>query len=191
MRSTHDHGTTDDIGDITAATSTLSTPVTARNRRRLTAVAAGVAAALALGGLSTVSAHDADSADSARSESTRATVAGSATTARLFAETTPIGFGAGTTGGGNATATTVTSLDAFKAAVTGDKAKVIKVSGLRVHGGTGVLRRGERHRSGGRGQALRPGCAPPGRQDVRTRPSRQDVRAPPRRQEGSTHMGLA
>ncbi|MFE2443131.1 polysaccharide lyase family 1 protein [Streptomyces sp. NPDC059426] len=135
MRSTHDHGTTDDIGDITDATSTLSGPVTARNRRRLTAVAAGVAAALALGGLSTVSAHEADSADSARSdsarsESTRATVAGSATAARLFAETTPIGFGAGTTGGGNAAATTVTSLDAFKAAVTGDQAKVVKVSGL-------------------------------------------------------------
>ncbi len=130
MRSTHHHGTTDGIGDVTDATSALSTPVTARNRRRLTAVAAGVAAALALGGLSTVSAHDADSADSARSESTHTTVAGSATAARLAAETTPIGFGAGTTGGGNATATTVTSLDAFKAAVTGDKAKVVKVSGL-------------------------------------------------------------
>lgn len=134
MRSTHDHGTTHDFGDVTGATgvtSALSTPVTARNRRRLTAVAAGVAAALALGGLSTVSAHDADSADSARSESPHTTAAtGSATAAHPTAETTPIGFGAGTTGGGNATATTVTSLDAFKAAVTGDKAKVVKVSGL-------------------------------------------------------------
>ncbi|MFE3216178.1 pectate lyase family protein [Streptomyces antimycoticus] len=134
MRSTHDHGTTHDFGDVTGATgvtSALSTPVTARNRRRLTAVAAGVVAALALGGLSTVSAHDADSADSARSESPHTTAAaGSATAAHPTAETTPIGFGAGTTGGGNATATTVTSLDAFKAAVTGDKAKVVKVSGL-------------------------------------------------------------
>ncbi|AQA16231.1 pectate lyase [Streptomyces malaysiensis subsp. malaysiensis] len=98
--------------------------VAARRRRRLTAVAAGVTAALALGGLSTVSAHGTDPADSARSNSTRATAT------RLAAETTPIGFGAGTTGGGNATATTVTSLDAFKTAVTGDKAKVVRVSGL-------------------------------------------------------------
>ncbi|WP_250853031.1 pectate lyase family protein [Streptomyces rhizosphaericus] len=128
MRSTHDLGTTDDDDVIDV------TRVTARDRRRLTAVAAGVTAALALGGLSTVSAHGADSADSARSESTRPDTTRSDTTrsetAHITAETTPIGFGAGTTGGGNATATTVTSLDAFKAAVTGDKAKVVRVSGL-------------------------------------------------------------
>src|SRR6266540_2538276 len=35
------------------------------------------------------------------------------------AETTPVGFGAGTTGGGSATAVTVSTLDAFKTAVTG------------------------------------------------------------------------
>ncbi|WP_231406668.1 polysaccharide lyase family 1 protein [Streptomyces sp. MC1] len=46
------------------------------------------------------------------------------------AESTPIGFGAGTTGGGNAPAVTVSTLDAFKAAVTGSSAKVVKVSGL-------------------------------------------------------------
>ncbi|MEU8870364.1 pectate lyase [Streptomyces javensis] len=139
MRSTHDHGTTDD-GDVIDVAR-----VTARDRRRLTAVAAGVTAALALGGLSTVSAHGADSADSARSETAgsetagsdtarsetaRTTAAHSATGTPPTAETTPVGFGAGTTGGGNATATTVTSLDAFKAAVTGDKAKVVRVSGL-------------------------------------------------------------
>ncbi|MEV6195393.1 polysaccharide lyase family 1 protein [Streptomyces sp. NPDC051920] len=46
------------------------------------------------------------------------------------AETAPVGFGAGTTGGGGATAVTVTTLAAFKTAVTGDTAKVVKVSGL-------------------------------------------------------------
>ncbi|WP_369252887.1 polysaccharide lyase family 1 protein [Streptomyces sp. R41] len=46
------------------------------------------------------------------------------------AETSPVGFGAGTTGGGSATAVTVSTLDAFKTAVTGDAAKVIKVNGL-------------------------------------------------------------
>ncbi|NIY65184.1 pectate lyase family protein [Streptomyces malaysiensis] len=139
MRSTHDHGTTDGFSDVpegirmtsvtsainaTSETDALGISVAARRRRRLTAVAAGVTAALALGGLSTVSAHGADPADSARSNSTRATAI------RPAAETTPIGFGAGTAGGGNATATTVTSLDAFKTAVTGDKAKVVRVSGL-------------------------------------------------------------
>lgn len=42
----------------------------------------------------------------------------------------PVGFGAGTTGGGDATATTVKSLAAFEAAVDGDSAKVVKVDGL-------------------------------------------------------------
>ncbi|MCX4702893.1 polysaccharide lyase family 1 protein [Streptomyces sp. NBC_01352] len=46
------------------------------------------------------------------------------------AETSPIGFGAGTTGGGSATAVTVSSLDAFRTAVTGNTAKVVKVNGL-------------------------------------------------------------
>ncbi|MFI6335575.1 polysaccharide lyase family 1 protein [Streptomyces sp. NPDC050535] len=46
------------------------------------------------------------------------------------AETSPVGFGAGTTGGGSATAVTVSTLDAFKAAVTGDTAKVVRVNGL-------------------------------------------------------------
>ncbi|MFJ8862914.1 polysaccharide lyase family 1 protein [Streptomyces sp. NPDC102451] len=46
------------------------------------------------------------------------------------AESSPIGFGAGTTGGGNASAVTVSSLDAFKSAVAGDTAKTVKVSGL-------------------------------------------------------------
>ncbi|MFI0960258.1 polysaccharide lyase family 1 protein [Streptomyces sp. NPDC021080] len=46
------------------------------------------------------------------------------------AETAPVGFGAGTTGGGSTTAVTVTTLAAFKTAVTGDAAKVVKVSGL-------------------------------------------------------------
>ncbi|WRZ88763.1 polysaccharide lyase family 1 protein [Streptomyces sp. NBC_01007] len=46
------------------------------------------------------------------------------------AEAAPVGFGAGTTGGGSATAVTVTTLAAFKTAVTGDTAKVVKVSGL-------------------------------------------------------------
>ncbi|MEU6273894.1 polysaccharide lyase family 1 protein [Streptomyces populi] len=46
------------------------------------------------------------------------------------AENAPVGFGAGTTGGGGATAVTVTTLAAFKTAVTGDTAKVVKVSGL-------------------------------------------------------------
>ncbi|MER5469843.1 polysaccharide lyase family 1 protein [Streptomyces sp. NPDC002685] len=46
------------------------------------------------------------------------------------AETSPVGFGAGTTGGGSSTAVTVTTLDAFKTAVTGNSAKVVKVNGL-------------------------------------------------------------
>lgn len=41
-----------------------------------------------------------------------------------------VGFGAGTTGGGNATATTVKTLAAFKTAVGGSSAKVVKVDGL-------------------------------------------------------------
>ncbi|MFF9815585.1 polysaccharide lyase family 1 protein [Streptomyces sp. NPDC014006] len=46
------------------------------------------------------------------------------------ADASPVGFGAGTTGGGSATAVTVSSLDAFKAAVSGSTAKVVKVKGL-------------------------------------------------------------
>ncbi|AYG84923.1 Pectate trisaccharide-lyase [Streptomyces hundungensis] len=46
------------------------------------------------------------------------------------AETAPVGFGAGTTGGGNAAPVTVSTLAAFKTAVTGGGAKVVKVSGL-------------------------------------------------------------
>ncbi|MFJ6128002.1 polysaccharide lyase family 1 protein [Streptomyces griseoviridis] len=46
------------------------------------------------------------------------------------ADTAPVGFGAGTTGGGSATAVTVSTLDAFKSAVTGSTAKVVKVNGL-------------------------------------------------------------
>ncbi|MGR6968464.1 pectate lyase family protein [Streptomyces cynarae] len=46
------------------------------------------------------------------------------------AETAPVGFGAGTTGGGSTGAVTVSTLAAFKSAVTGGSAKVVKVSGL-------------------------------------------------------------
>ncbi|WP_406450919.1 polysaccharide lyase family 1 protein [Streptomyces sp. NBC_01622] len=46
------------------------------------------------------------------------------------ADTSPVGFGAGTTGGGSATAVTVSTLDAFKSAVTGSSSKVVKVNGL-------------------------------------------------------------
>ncbi|MFD8005551.1 pectate lyase family protein [Streptomyces mirabilis] len=51
------------------------------------------------------------------------------------AGTSPVGFGAGTTGGGGAAAVTVSTLDAFKAAVTGDTAKVVRVNGLITLGG--------------------------------------------------------
>lgn len=46
------------------------------------------------------------------------------------ADTSPVGFGAGTNGGGGAAAVTVSTLDAFKSAVTGDTAKVVRVNGL-------------------------------------------------------------
>ncbi|MFJ8362062.1 polysaccharide lyase family 1 protein [Streptomyces sp. NPDC093984] len=46
------------------------------------------------------------------------------------AETAPVGFGAGTTGGGSTGAVTVSTLAAFKSAVTGGSAKVVRVSGL-------------------------------------------------------------
>lgn len=46
------------------------------------------------------------------------------------ADTSPVGFGAGTTGGGSASAVTVSTLSAFKTAVTGSTAKVVKVNGL-------------------------------------------------------------
>ncbi|MEV6167154.1 polysaccharide lyase family 1 protein [Streptomyces sp. NPDC051954] len=46
------------------------------------------------------------------------------------AETSPVGFGAGTTGGGSATAVTVSTLSAFRTAVTGNTAKVVRVNGL-------------------------------------------------------------
>ncbi|MET8944471.1 pectate lyase [Streptomyces sp. NPDC004542] len=45
------------------------------------------------------------------------------------ADTSPVGFGAGTTGGGSATAVTVSTLSAFQTAVTGSTAKVVKVNG--------------------------------------------------------------
>lgn len=43
---------------------------------------------------------------------------------------TPTGYAAGTTGGGSASPTTVTSLSAFQSAVSGNQAKVVQVSGL-------------------------------------------------------------
>lgn len=46
------------------------------------------------------------------------------------AESAPIGFGAGTTGGGGAGAVTVSTLAAFRTAVSGNTAKVVKVDGL-------------------------------------------------------------
>ncbi|KUH39179.1 MULTISPECIES: polysaccharide lyase family 1 protein [Streptomyces] len=46
------------------------------------------------------------------------------------ADGAPVGFGAGTTGGGDAAAVTVSTLGAFKAAVTGDHPKVVRVNGL-------------------------------------------------------------
>ncbi len=48
----------------------------------------------------------------------------------LAADTSPVGFGAGTTGGGSASAVTVSTLAAFKSAVTGSSSKVVKVNGL-------------------------------------------------------------
>ena len=45
-------------------------------------------------------------------------------------DASPVGFGAGTTGGGSASAVTVSTLDAFKSAVTGASSKVVKVNGL-------------------------------------------------------------
>jgi pectate lyase len=84
-----------------------------RARGRYAAVAAG-AAALALAAVPAV------------------TGAGSAQAASASAsyESSPVGYGAGTTGGGSAAATTVTGLSAFKTAVSGDSAKVVRVSGL-------------------------------------------------------------
>ncbi|MGW0843899.1 pectate lyase family protein [Streptomyces sp. NPDC002787] len=46
------------------------------------------------------------------------------------AETAPIGYGAGTTGGGGAAPVTVSTLAAFRSAVTGNAAKVVRVNGL-------------------------------------------------------------
>ncbi|MFJ9211772.1 polysaccharide lyase family 1 protein [Streptomyces sp. NPDC102264] len=46
------------------------------------------------------------------------------------AETGPVGFGAGATGGGGATPVTVSTLAAFTSAVADDSAKVVRVSGL-------------------------------------------------------------
>ncbi|MFG2352666.1 polysaccharide lyase family 1 protein [Streptomyces sp. NPDC048521] len=46
------------------------------------------------------------------------------------ADASPVGFGAGTTGGGSTTAVTVSTLDAFRTAVSGGSAKVVKVDGL-------------------------------------------------------------
>ncbi|MGJ5892760.1 pectate lyase [Streptomyces sp. V2] len=46
------------------------------------------------------------------------------------ADPSPVGFGAGTTGGGSASAVTVSTLAAFKSAVTGSTSKVVRVNGL-------------------------------------------------------------
>ncbi|WP_159765845.1 pectate lyase family protein [Streptomyces sp. HM190] len=46
------------------------------------------------------------------------------------AETSPIGYGAGTTGGGGASPVTAPTPAAFKSAVAGDAAKVVRASGL-------------------------------------------------------------
>ncbi|MFI7500837.1 polysaccharide lyase family 1 protein [Streptomyces sp. NPDC049687] len=46
------------------------------------------------------------------------------------ADSAPVGFGAGTTGGGSSGAVTVSTPDAFKSAVTGSASKVVKVNGL-------------------------------------------------------------
>ncbi|WP_416985240.1 pectate lyase family protein [Streptomyces sp. T028] len=46
------------------------------------------------------------------------------------ADTSPVGFGAGTTGGGSAAPVTVSTSAAFKSAVTGSTSKVVKVNGL-------------------------------------------------------------
>lgn len=46
------------------------------------------------------------------------------------AERAPVGFGAGTTGGGSTTPVTVSTLAAFQNAVTGNAAKVVRVNGL-------------------------------------------------------------
>ncbi|MFI5823273.1 polysaccharide lyase family 1 protein [Streptomyces rishiriensis] len=48
----------------------------------------------------------------------------------VAADSAPIGFGAGTTGGGGAGAVTVSTLAAFRTAVTGSTAKVVRVDGL-------------------------------------------------------------
>ncbi|MFC7303701.1 polysaccharide lyase family 1 protein [Streptomyces monticola] len=67
---------------------------------------------------------------------TAAAVAAAATAALILpqsagaAETSPVGFGSGTTGGGSASPVTVSSLSAFKTAVTGNSAKVVRVNGL-------------------------------------------------------------
>ncbi|MDW8810142.1 polysaccharide lyase family 1 protein [Streptomyces scabiei] len=50
--------------------------------------------------------------------------------AATAAETSPVGFGAGTTGGGSAGPVTVSTLAAFRTAVAGDNAKIVRVSGL-------------------------------------------------------------
>ncbi|MFE7762838.1 polysaccharide lyase family 1 protein [Streptomyces sp. NPDC057438] len=72
-----------------------------------------------------------------RSAALVAAAAALATTAVLVlphtataAETSPVGFGAGTTGGGSAAPVTVSTLAAFRAAVAGNTAKVVRVSGL-------------------------------------------------------------
>lgn len=57
-------------------------------------------------------------------------VAGFALTSAQAAPADPlVGYGAGTTGGGSAAAVTVSSLSALKSAVSGSKAKVVKISG--------------------------------------------------------------
>ncbi|MFH8607417.1 polysaccharide lyase family 1 protein [Streptomyces sp. NPDC018029] len=91
-------------------------------RRHLILFTGAGAAALALGAALP---HLAAAEPAGTAEPARAVEARSAQ-----AENAPIGFGAGTTGGGNAAPVTVTTLAAFKSAVAGNTAKVVKVSGL-------------------------------------------------------------
>jgi pectate lyase len=98
----------------------VTTRPTASRRRKHLAAAAG-AAALTLAAVPAVSgAGQALAASNAHPAAAIAPLAASA----------PVGYGAGTTGGGSAAATTVSSLSAFRTAVTGTTAKVVRVSGL-------------------------------------------------------------
>jgi pectate lyase len=67
---------------------------------------------------------------SARKATTGLTAVAAAPQPAAAADSAPVGFGAGTTGGGSASAVTVSTLDAFRTAVSGGTAKVVKVNGL-------------------------------------------------------------